>query len=259
HGWDVWSNGIKKFMAEKGILPDLIYTSEEADASQYMEHLGIETVLVDPKRTFMSISGAQIRENPFRYWEYIPTEVKPFFVRTVAILGGESSGKSTLVNKLANIFNTTSAWEYGRDYVFSHLGGDEIALQYSDYDKIALGHAQYIDFAVKYANKVAFIDTDFVTTQAFCKKYEGREHPFVQALIDEYRFDLVILLENNTPWVADGLRSLGSSVDRKEFQNLLVEMLEENNIEFVRVEEDDYDSRFLRCVELVREMMGEQR
>lgn len=259
HGWDVWSNGIKKFMAEKGIQPDLIYTSEEADAPQYMEHLGIDTVLVDPKRTFMSISGAQIRENPFRYWEYIPTEVKPFFVRTVAILGGESSGKSTLVNKLANIFNTTSAWEYGRDYVFSHLGGDEIALQYSDYDKIALGHAQYIDFAVKYANKVAFIDTDFVTTQAFCKKYEGREHPFVQALIDEYRFDLVILLENNTPWVADGLRSLGSSVDRKEFQNLLVEMLEENNIEFVRVEEDDYDSRFLRCVELVREMMGEQR
>lgn len=46
------------------------------------------------------------------------------------------------------------------------------------------------------------------------------------------------------PWVADGLRSLGSSVDRKEFQNLLVEMLEENNIEFVRVEEDDYDSPF---------------
>ncbi len=61
--------------------------------------------------------------------------------------------------------------------------------------KIALGHAQYIDFAVKYANKVAFIDTDFVSTQAFCLKYEGREHPFVQALIDEYRFDLVILLE----------------------------------------------------------------
>ncbi len=44
---------------------------------------------VDLKRTFMSISGAQIRENPFRYWEYIPTEVKPFFARTVAILGGE--------------------------------------------------------------------------------------------------------------------------------------------------------------------------
>jgi HTH-type transcriptional repressor of NAD biosynthesis genes len=63
----------------------------------------------------------------------------------------------------------------------------------------------------------------------------------VQALIDEYRFDLVILLENNTPWVADGMRSLGSSVDRREFQSMLVEMLNENNVEFVHVEESDYD------------------
>ncbi len=258
HGWDVWSKGITDFMTQKGIVPNRVYTSEEQDAEQYSAHLGIETVLLDPQRSFMNISGEQIRQDPFRYWDYIPTEVKPFFVRTVAILGGESSGKSTLVNKLANIFNTTSAWEFGRDYVFSHLGGDEIALQYSDYDKIALGQAQYIDFAVKYANKVAFIDTDFVTTQAFCMKYEGREHPFVQALIDEYRFDLVILLENNVPWVADGLRSLGSSVDRREFQGLLVQLLRENEIPWVHVKEDDYDNRFLRCVELVREMLGDR-
>jgi len=256
HGWDVWSRGIKAFMSQQGVEPNTIYTSEAQDAPQYREHLGIDTVLIDPQRSFMSISGTQIRQNPFRYWDYIPTEVKPFFVRTVAILGGESSGKSTLVNKLANIFNTTSAWEYGRDYVFSHLGGDEMALQYSDYDKIALGQAQYIDFAVKYANKVAIIDTDFVTTQAFCKKYEGREHPFVQALIDEYRFDLVILLENNTPWVADGLRSLGSSVDRQSFQQLLVEMLNKNNVTFEHVDSADYDQRFLRCVELIQHLLG---
>ncbi|OSM94805.1 transcriptional regulator [Lonsdalea populi] len=256
HGWNVWSLGIKKFMAEKGIEPNFVYTSEEQDAPQYAPHLGIDAVLVDPKRSFMNISGSQIRQNPFRYWEYIPTEVKPFFVRTVAILGGESSGKSTLVNKLSNIFNTTSAWEYGRDYVFSHLGGDEMALQYSDYDKIALGQAQYIDFSVKYANKVAFIDTDFITTQAFCRKYEGREHPFVQALIEEYRFDLVILLENNTPWVADGLRSLGSKAERAEFQNLLKEMLAQYHVDYVYVTESDYDSRFLRCVELVQNMLG---
>ncbi|RLM24503.1 trifunctional nicotinamide-nucleotide adenylyltransferase/ribosylnicotinamide kinase/transcriptional regulator NadR [Brenneria alni] len=256
HGWDVWSKGIQAFMQEKSIEPNFVYTSEEQDAPQYREQLGIETVLIDPKRSFMSISGSHIRHDPFRYWDYIPTEVKPFFVRTVAILGGESSGKSTLVNKLANIFNTTSAWEYGRDYVFSHLGGDEMALQYSDYDKIALGQAQYIDFAVKYANKVAFIDTDFVTTQAFCKKYEGREHPFVQALIAEYRFDLVILLENNTPWVADGLRSLGSTAARAAFQDLLKSMLAENNIPYVYVQESDYDTRFLRCIELVQQMLG---
>lgn len=258
HGWDVWSRGVKAFMESKGVVPDRIYTSEESDAAQFTRQLGIETVVIDPERTFMNISGAQIREDPFRYWEYIPTEVKPFFVRTVAILGGESSGKSWMVNKLANIFNTTSAWEYGRDYVFSHLGGDEMALQYSDYDKIAIGHAQYIDFAVKHANRVTFIDTDFVTTQAFCRKYEGREHPFVQAMIDEYRFDLVILLENNTPWVADGLRSLGSDADRRAFQDLLIGMLKANNIDFIHVQESDYDARFLRCVDLVKQRLKEK-
>ncbi|NCB90714.1 MAG: multifunctional transcriptional regulator/nicotinamide-nucleotide adenylyltransferase/ribosylnicotinamide kinase NadR, partial [Gammaproteobacteria bacterium] len=48
-------------------------------------------------------------------------------------------------------------------------------------------------------------------------------------------------------------------VDRKAFQTLLVEMLQENNINFVHVQEPDYDGRFLRCVELVKELMGEQR
>lgn len=118
HGWDVWSWGVKGFMDDKGIEADFIYSSEKQDLEHYREHLGIETVIIDPDRSFMSISGQQIRQDPFCYWEYIPTEVKPFFVRTVALIGGESSGKSTMVNKLANIFNTTSAWEYGWDYVF---------------------------------------------------------------------------------------------------------------------------------------------
>lgn len=78
----------------------------------------------------------------------------------------------------------------------------------------------------------------------------------MQALIDEYRFDLVILLENNTPWVADGLRSLGSTADRLAFQRLLEEMLRANDIEYVHVESSDYEERFLRCVELVQQLLA---
>ena len=47
-------------------------------------------------------------------------------------------------------------------------------------------------------------------------------------------------------------------MDRKEFQSLLVSLLKENEIEFVHVKESDYDTRFLRCVELVKQLMGEQ-
>ncbi len=87
HGWDIWSEGIKKYMLEKGINADLVYTSEVEDVCQFRTWFDIDTVVIDPARSFMKISGERIRQNPFHYWEYIPTEVKPFFVRKVAILG----------------------------------------------------------------------------------------------------------------------------------------------------------------------------
>ena len=258
NGWLEWSERVKKLFKTKGIEPDYVYSSEPQDVNMYKELFNLKTILIDPQREFMHVSGTQIRKAPLKNWQYIPTEVRPFFVRTVAILGGESSGKSTLVNKLANVFNTTSAWEYGRDYVFSQLGGDERALQYADYDKIALGHAQYIDFAIKHANKVSFIDTDFVTTQAFCKKYEGKEHPFLQAMINNYRFDLVILLGNNTPWVADGLRHLGSPKQRKDFQQLLISILEKNNINYIQIDSPNYEERYLCCIDLVNQLINNE-
>ncbi|PPZ23737.1 multifunctional transcriptional regulator/nicotinamide-nucleotide adenylyltransferase/ribosylnicotinamide kinase NadR, partial [Escherichia coli] len=58
HGWDIWSQGIQAFMREKNIEPNFVYTSEEQDAPQYRKQLGIETVLIDPQRSFMSISGS---------------------------------------------------------------------------------------------------------------------------------------------------------------------------------------------------------
>jgi len=103
---------------------------------------------------------------------------------------------------------------------------DEQAMQYSDYPQMALGHQRYIDYAVRHAHKVAIIDTDFITTQAFCIQYEGKAHPFLDSMIKEYPFDVTILLKNNTKWVDDGLRSLGSQKQRQQFQQLLKKLLD---------------------------------
>ncbi len=74
----------------------------------------------------------------------------------------------------------------------------------------------------------------------------------MQALIDEYRFDLVIL-RRTTPrgwrmvyaasavrWIQRVPELAGGDAGREQYR-------------ICAVEEDDYDSRFLRCVELVRE------
>ena len=258
NGWESWSNAVKKLLKEKNVKPTLVFSSEIQDKAPYEKYLGLEVSLVDPQRKFFNVSATKIRTNPFHYWKFIPKEVRPIFAKTIAILGGESSGKSVLVNKLATVFNTTSAWEYGREYVFEQLGGDEQAMQYSDYPQMALGQQQYINYAVRHAHKVAFIDTDFITTQAFCIQYEGKAHPFLDSMIREYPFDVTILLNNNTQWVDDGLRSLGDAKERQRFQQLLKKLLDKYNVPYIEIDSPSYLDRYNQAKLIVEKILNEE-
>lgn len=255
NGWEDWAKRVKALFKSKNINPTIVFSSEVQDKEPYEKYLNLEVNLVDPQRKFFNISATKIRNNPFQYWKFIPKEVRPFFAKTIAILGGESSGKSVLVDKLATVFNTTSAWEYGREYVFEQLGGDEQAMQYSDYPIIALGHRRYIDYAVRHAHKISFIDTDFITTQAFCIQYEGKAHPFLDSIIKEYPFDITILLSNNTAWVDDGLRSLGDPKAREKFQVLLKRLLNKYKVNYIEIDSPSYLERYDVAKKIVSQIL----
>ena len=171
--------------------------------------------------------------------------MREHLIPIITICGGESSGKSVMIDKLANVFNTTSAWEYGREYVFEKLGGDEESLQYSDYEKIVFGHQSNVLYAARNANKFALIDTDYIATLAFCLTYEKRDNPIVREFVQNYKFDLTILLENNVAWVNDGLRSIGDNDRREKFQNLLKQLYKEYNIPYITVKSNSYEKRYL--------------
>lgn len=256
NGWQSWSERVKDLFNDKNFNPSVVFSNEIQDKINYKKYLDLDVNLIDPDRSFINISATEIRRNPFEYWTFIPKEVRPFFTKTIAILGGESSGKSMLVNKLANIFNTTSAWEYGREYVYSCLGGDEQAMQYSDYPAIAIGHKEYINHALRHAKKVSFIDTDFISTQAFCIQYEGKSHPFLESMIKEYPFDITILLDNNTKWVDDNMRSLGSTKQRQQFQNLLKKLLDKYNISYIEIKSPSYLERYDQVKSIVKQILA---
>lgn len=186
-----------------------------------------------------------IHYSPIANWDIIHPEARGDYTRTVAIVGGESSGKTTLVHKIANYYGADIALEMGRLYVGSDLGGTEEGLQYSDYAPIALDHAHAVREAVYQAKSpVTIIDTDFVTTQAFCEEYEGRTHPFVTACIDEFRFDHTLFLKNNTPWVDDGMRSLGTDNARDRFEARLTDIFNRHNIKTYPITSPDYFERY---------------
>ena len=190
-----------------------------------------------------------IARNPVAYWSALHPQARSNYTKTVAIVGGESSGKTTLVHKLANYYGASFALEMGRVYVGTDLGGTEIGLQYSDYGPIALHHAQAIRDATSIATvPVTIIDTDFVTTQAFCEEYEGRTHPFVAACIDEFRLDHTIMLDNNVPWIDDGMRSLGTPEARGRFEARLLDIFARHDIKPHMIDQPDYEARYQQAL-----------
>ncbi len=193
--------------------------------------------------------STSIHYNPIANWSIIHPEARGNYTTTVAIVGGESSGKTTLAYKLANYYGAKLVLEMGRLYVGTDLGGTEVGLQYSDYGPIALDHAQaMLESLHRAQSPVTIIDTDFVTTQAFCEEYEGRTHPFVTACIEEFRFDHTLFLANNTPWVDDGMRSLGSQNARERFEHRLTQIFKRHNIETYRITSPDYFQRYQNAI-----------
>lgn len=259
NGWEPWAQLVKDAIAEKKrIVPDfnwentVFFSSEPQDAEGYMTYFGCKTKIVDENRDIIDISATKVRNDPAKYWDYLPRASREALAPTIVIAGGESSGKTLMTDKLGNFFGTTTVWEYGRHFCELELGGDESALQYSDYQDIANGHYYDVKFARRNANRFTISDTDYIATQAFCITYEGKPHPSVQDKIDNDRFDLVILLDNSTEWVDDGMRLIGDSDRRKAFQQLLKDLYKENNIPYVEIKASDYETRYELCKKIIQ-------
>lgn len=256
NGWEGWAKRVKELFIQQNFLPKIVFSSEVQDKEPYEKYLNLDVNLVDPQRHFFNVSATKIRNHPFHYWKFIPKEVRPFFAKTIAILGAEQSGKSVLVNKLAAVFNTTSAWNYGREFVFEQLGGNEQAIQYSDYPLIALGHQRYVNYAVRQAHKIAFIDTDFITTQAFCMKHEGRSHPFLDSMIKEYPFDITILLTHQTKdekfFTKKGLQQ------RERFQQLLKKLLDKYKVPYIEIDTNDHFVCYTQVKKIVERILNDE-
>lgn len=256
-GWEKWASLIKVEMEKREPELDwekdvLFISNRKGDEEYNRKYFGSGTRSIDPEYSEYNLNSREIRKNPSKYWEFLPREVREHIIPLITICGGESSGKSIMVDKLANVFNTSSAWEYGREYVFDKLGGDEDSLQYSDYEKIVSGHQTNVLYAARNANKFALVDTDYITTLAFCLTYENRDNPIIREFVRNYKFDLTILLENNVKWVNDGLRSIGQTDRRVKFQNLLKELYREYGIQYITVKSDDYEKRYLACKEIIK-------
>jgi HTH-type transcriptional regulator, transcriptional repressor of NAD biosynthesis genes len=186
--------------------PDAIFCSEAYGpecAKVLTKALGrtVEAVIVDLDRQHITVSARQIRHDPHLQHRWLSPEVRPAFVHRIAIVGGESSGKTTLTAALASHFDTTWASEYGRELWDAQAG----ILSEPDLLKIAREQIRREEAELRFANRYLFCDTSPLTTAGYSGWMFDRVTPELAALATR-TYDAIVLCQPDFPFVQDGTR-----------------------------------------------------
>lgn len=205
---------------------DFLFSSE-AYGDPFAFHLGAQHIPFDYHRKQFPVSASRVRTQPFRYWEFIPDVVRPYFVKRVCFFGPESTGKTTLARKMAERYHTDWVPEVAREMLITNT--------FSVDDILRIGRAQTERVLEKTntANRILFCDTDLITTQIYSYVYLHQVPAELFTLEAQVRYDLYFLLDIDVPWIPDGLRDLGDR--REEMKRDFITALEQRNIPYVLV------------------------
>jgi len=192
--------------------PDAVFTSEtygDGFAAVLSEEftlaegrpVTVQHVSVDLARRLAPTSGTELRRTPSSWREWLAPIVNRDLVRRICLLGGESTGKSTLTATLARVCNTIGVEEFGRELWVARDG----RLQFDDMLTIAKTQAEREEEAALAANQVLFCDTSPLTTLFYSLHMFGRAADELEHLARR-QHDLTVLCADDFEFVQDGTR-----------------------------------------------------
>ncbi len=242
--WQLWHDALMRVLPEK---PDYIFAGEDYGAP-LAETLGGTFVPSNMGRAIIPTSGTDIRTHPAENWDYIPEIVRPYFVKRIAVIGAESTGKSTLTAKLAQHFQTVIVPEYAETLIM-HRGRD---LNEDDFKMIAQAQKASEEALVYQARRVLFCDTEIMTTAIWSKMLLGKCPEWLNANARENRYDLYLLLDTDAAWQEDAHRYGIETQDI--FMKSCIKRLEEDQKPYIRLS-GSWDEKLTAAVTAVEKIV----
>jgi NadR type nicotinamide-nucleotide adenylyltransferase len=144
-------------------------------------------------------------------------------MKKIAIIGPESTGKSTLTKGLAEYFQEPFVPEYGRKYLEEN--GSEYVM--SDLLKISKGMLQEEQEQSKNARQFLFCDTDLIMMKVWYEVKYGECHPYVLDKLSQKPYDFYLLCAPDLPWKADPLRE-NPNIREELFERYHKELIDYN-------------------------------
>lgn len=249
-----WLEDSVKVKNEIGKKIDVVFCGSDYGTDSFWYKCYPESKIITFERD--GISSSEIRKHPYKYWDWIPNNVRPFYVKKVLLIGSESTGKSTLTINLANHFNTNYIDEAGRD--ISERSGTDLLMLSEDFTEILLTHKMNEIKALKQSNKVLFIDTDALITQFYMDFLSDEKIVLNKQLSDAIdglnEYDMILFLEPDVEFVQDGDRSTIIENDRLTYSNKIKEIFEKHNKKFICIS-GTYRERYEKAVSLVNQLL----
>ena len=170
----------------------------------------------------------------------------------VAITGPESTGKSTLAERLAKHFNVAYIPEYSRTYLENFEG------KYTENDVVEIAKAQHnlIIEEEKKNPEILIADTEIIVCKIWIEYVFKHPNEMTEDLLRRQNFDLYLLCDIDLPWVYDPLRENPNIEERKELFEIYKNTLTKMNVPFGVVRGSD-EERVNNALEIIKQYCHE--
>ncbi len=172
-------------------------------------------------------------------------------INRIVICGPESTGKSTLIKKLASYFNTNYVDEYARDYLQRKWDDKKEICTKDDLINIAKGQVESENTNIINSNRLIFCDTNILTTIAWSKThFDGFCDPWLYRQSKKLNYDYYLILNADVPWVKDDLRD--RPINRKKMFLAHKKELDNININYDIINGSDFKKRFEQALKYIK-------
>ncbi len=179
---------------------------------------------------------------------------QPSDILKVVLFGPESTGKTTLSERLARHYNTVWVPEYAREYLQNKWNNERKTCEPEDLLPIAEGQMQLENDLTKKATEILICDTDLLETKVYSEAYYvGDCDPILEKYAIENTYDLYLLTYIDIPWEADDLRDKPN--EREEMFEYFRATLEKYNRNFITLKGNKKE-RLKLAVEHIDNLLG---
>jgi NadR type nicotinamide-nucleotide adenylyltransferase len=162
----------------------------------------------------------------------------------IAVVGPESTGKSTMSAYLANYYNTVWVPEYAREYC------EKLTEDPTWQDEINMFNGQLAlekELAPQ-ANQLLICDTTFITVKIWSDQMFGQSPQEVLDALPKHTYDFYLLLNIDLPWQDDPLRNF--PLLREHFMQVWHKELDALNANYVVIKGTG-DARYQNAINAI--------